>query len=113
MNDMYSMISVKQFYENEGTSSNTSSSINEYGDDDWASPKLKGNELDLHGCSHEEVMDSLENIMILQCNSGNWPLTVVTGNSQHMKSLVIKHAYRRGFNTRLPVNNNPGSIIVF
>ena len=129
MNDMYSMISEKQFYENEGTSShdetsNTSSSIqeetliNEYGDDDWASPmmehpKLKGNELDLHGCSHEEVMDSLENIMILQHNSGNWPLTVVTGNSQHMKSLVIKHAYRRGFNTRLPVNNNPGSIIVF
>ena len=140
MNDMYSMISVKQFYENEGTSShdetsNTSSSIqedspnrketliNEYGDDDWASPmmehprgnlpKLKGNELDLHGCSHEEVMDSLENIMILQHNLGNWPLTVVTGNSQHMKSLVIKHAYRRGFNTRLPVNNNPGSIIVF
>jgi len=129
MNDMYSMISVKQFYENEGTSShdetsNTSSSIqeetliNEYGDDDWASPmmehpKLKGNELDLHGCSHEEVMDSLENIMILQHNSGNWPLTVVTGNSQHMKSLVIKHAYRRGFNTRLPINNNPGSIIVF
>ena len=54
-----------------------------------------------------------ENIMILQYNTGNWPLEVITGNSQKMKSLVIKHAYSRGFNTKAPVNDNPGSIIVF
>jgi hypothetical protein len=87
--------------------------INQYGDDDWASPKLQENKLDLHGCSHQEVIDTIENIMILQYNTGNWPLEVITGNSQKMKSLVIKHAYSRGFNTKAPVNNNPGSIIVF
>jgi len=122
-NDLINSASIHEDSPNDGTSNGKETRINQYGDDDWASPmmghprgnlpKLKGNELDLHGCSHEEVMDSLENIMILQHNSGNWPLTVVTGNSQHMKSLVIKHAYRRGFNTRLPINNNPGSIIVF
>ena len=114
-----------------------SASINEYGDDDYATPayinddvdetdkdkkvdwfsqktvKLSGTELDLHGCSHTEVTDTLENILILQYNTGNWPLTVVTGNSQKMKSIVIKHASRRGFNTRLPIDNNPGSLIVF
>ena len=102
--------------------------INQYGDDDWASPmdstnrmrhprgnlpKLQDNKLDLHGCSHQEVIDRIENIMILQYNTGNWPLEVITGNSQKMKSLVIKHAYSRGFNTKAPVNDNPGSIIVF
>ena len=111
MNDIYAMMSA-------------SSSINEYGDDDWASSstklsgtelgaKLSGTELDLHGCSHQEVIDTIENILILQYNTGNWPLTVVTGNSQKMKSIVTKHASRRGFNTKTPIDNNPGSIIVF
>ena len=94
-------------------SSGSSPTINTYGDDDWATPTLKGNELDLHGCTHSEVTDSVENILILQYNTGNWPLTVITGNSQKMKALVTKLSYRRGFNTRLPINNNPGSIIVF
>ena len=112
MNDMYTMISM------EHQNTMKSSSINEYGDDDWASPamghpKLQDNKLDLHGCSHQEVIDTIENIMILQYNTGNWPLEVITGNSQKMKSLVIKHAYSRGFNTKAPVNDNPGSIIVF
>ena len=61
----------------------------------------------------QKVIDRIENIMILQYNTGNWPLEVITGNSQKMKSLVIKHAYSRGFNTKAPVNDNPGSIIVF
>ena len=103
VSQMYSMLQ----------SSGSSPTINTYGDDDWATPKLKGNELDLHGCSHTEVTDSVENILILQYNIGNWPLTVITGNSQKMKSIVIKHASRRGFNTRLPIDNNPGSLIVF
>ena len=122
MNDMYTMISME--HQNDETSNTMkSSSINEYGDDDWASPmdstnrmrhpKLQDNKLDLHGCSHQEVIDTIENILILQYNTGNWPLEVITGNSQKMKSLVIKHAYSRGFNTKAPVNNNPGSIIVF
>ena len=123
MNDMYTMISMdstnRMEHQNDETSNTMkSSSINEYGDDDWASPamghpKLQDNKLDLHGCSHQEVIDRIENIMILQYNTGNWPLEVITGNSQKMKSLVIKHAYSRGFNTKAPVNNNPGSIIVF
>ena len=106
LNDIYAMMSA-------------SSSINEYGDDDWASSstssstKLSGTELDLHGCSHQEVIDTIENILILQYNTGNWPLTVVTGNSQKMKSIVTKHASRRGFNTKTPIDNNPGSIVVF
>ena len=115
LNDIYAMMSA-------------SSSINEYGDDDWASSstssstkhsgaelgaKLSGTELDLHGCSHQEVIDTIENILILQYNTGNWPLTVVTGNSQKMKSIVTKHASRRGFNTKTPIDNNPGSIVVY
>ena len=128
MNDMYTMISME--HQNDETSNTMKSSsiqeetlINEYGDDDWASPmdstnrmrhpKLQDNKLDLHGCSHQEVIDTIENILILQYNTGNWPLEVITGNSQKMKSLVIKHAYSRGFNTKAPVNDNPGSIIVF
>ena len=118
MNDMYTMISMdstnRMEHQNDETSNTMkSSSINEYGDDDWASPTLQDNKLDLHGCSHQEVIDRIENIMILQYNTGNWPLEVITGNSQKMKSLVIKHAYSRGFNTKAPVNDNPGSIIVF
>ena len=60
MNDMYTMISM------EHQNTMKSSSINEYGDDDWASPKLQDNKLDLHGCSHQEVIDRIENIMILK-----------------------------------------------
>jgi hypothetical protein len=112
MNDIYSMIALNNI------KNKASSSINEYGDDDWASPttqgaKLSGMKLDLHGCSHTEVTDTIENILILQYNTGNWPLEVITGNSTQMKSLVIKHAYKRGFNTKSPINGNPGSIIVF
>jgi len=136
MNDMYAMLALMQ-YENSNNITRNSSSINDYGDDNWATPDDKkndeehlknirseevtyidtrvniNNELDVHGCSHEEVAHEIENLLIMQYNTGNWPLTVVTGNSQKMKSLVIKHASRRGFNTKLPVNNNPGSIVVF
>jgi|TARA_R110000822_G_scaffold9591_1_gene36999 spore cortex formation protein SpoVR/YcgB (stage V sporulation) len=105
MNDMYAMLALMQ-YENSNVDSTNQSNA-------FDSATLNKNELDVHGCSHEEVANEIENLLIMQYNTGNWPLTVVTGNSQKMKSLVIKHASRRGFNTKLPVNNNPGSIVVF
>jgi hypothetical protein len=43
------------------------------------------NELDLHGVRHNEVERLVENFVLLN----EPPLTIVTGNSQRMKEIVV------------------------
>ena len=69
-------------------------------------------EIDLHGLTHGEVEDKLENWLILQYNLGNFPLHVITGNSSRMKQLVELSATRRGFEVSEPLNNNSGVLLV-
>ena len=45
-------------------------------------------EIDLHGLTHEEVKDDLENKLLLHYNMGNFPIRVITGNSLMMKKIV-------------------------
>ena len=74
---------------------------------------LKNNtEIDLHGLTHGEVEDKLENWLILQYNLGNFPLHVITGNSSRMKQLVELSATRRGFEVSEPLDNNSGVLLV-
>jgi DNA-nicking Smr family endonuclease len=69
-------------------------------------------EIDLHGLTHGEVEDKLENWLILQYNLGNFPLHVITGNSSRMKQLVELSATRRGFEVSEPLDNNSGVLLV-
>ena len=74
---------------------------------------LKNNtEIDLHGLTHGEVEDKLENWLILQYNLGNFPLHVLTGNSSRMKQLVELSAERRGFEVSEPLDGNSGVLLV-
>ena len=69
-------------------------------------------EIDLHGLTHGEVEDKLENWLILQYILGNFPLHVITGNSSRMKTLVEVSAKRRGFKTSEPLDGNSGVLLV-
>jgi hypothetical protein len=71
------------------------------------------NEIDLHSLTHGEVEDELENWLILQYNLGNFPIHVITGNSDRMKKIVETSAKKVGFKTREPLIYNPGVILVF
>ena len=44
------------------------------------------NTLDLHGIRHEEVDRLVENFILLNDS----PLTIITGNSQEMRGIVIE-----------------------
>ena len=70
------------------------------------------NEIDLHGLTHGDVEDKLENWLILQYNLGNFPIHVITGKSTRMKTLVRLSAKRRGFEVPEPLDNNPGVLLV-
>ena len=69
-------------------------------------------EIDLHGLTHGEVEDKLENWLILQYNLGNFPLHVITGNSSRMKQVVELSATRRGFKVSEPLDYNSGVLLV-
>lgn len=70
-------------------------------------------EIDLHGLTHGEVEDKLENWLILQYNLGNFPIHVITGNSSRMKQLVELSATRRGFQVSEPLDyTNMGVLLV-
>ena len=45
-------------------------------------------EIDLHGFKHEEVEDKLANLLILHYNMGNFPVRLITGKSEKMKTIV-------------------------
>lgn len=66
-------------------------------------------ELDLHGLSHEEVWDVVENFVLI--NSEELPLKIITGYSDKMKELVtgVLDSYDYVYET--PAHNG-GEIIV-
>ena len=45
-------------------------------------------EIDLHGFKHDEVEDKLANLLILHYNMGNFPVRLITGKSEKMKTIV-------------------------
>ena len=46
----------------------------------------KMTEIDLHGFKHDEVEDKLANLLILHYNMGNFPIKIITGKSDKMKT---------------------------
>ena len=67
-------------------------------------------EIDLHGFKHEEVEDKLSNLLILHYNMGNFPVTLITGKSERMKTIVRKIVKEHGFTEDNFWNDNPGAI---
>ena len=67
------------------------------------------NELDLHGLSHEEVWDVVENFVLM--NSEELPLRIITGYSDKMKEIVhgVLDSYNYVYES--PAHNG-GEIIV-
>jgi len=68
-------------------------------------------EIDLHGLTHEEVKDDLENKLLLHYNMGNFPIRVITGNSLMMKKIVSTALENLRFKES-SINTHNGSIIV-
>jgi len=69
-------------------------------------------EVDLHGFKHDEVEDKLPNLLILHYNMGNFPIRLITGNSEKMKEIVRETCEVQGFTIDDTWNTNPGTIIV-
>jgi hypothetical protein len=63
-------------------------------------------ELDLHGLSHLEVEDRVENFITLN----DVPFRIITGNSERMRELVSKMLKKYKIQHYVPVHN-PGEII--
>ncbi len=68
-------------------------------------------EIDLHGLTHEEVKDDLENKLLLHYNMGNFPIRVITGNSLMMKKIVSTALENLRFK-KSSINTHNGSIVV-
>ncbi len=68
-------------------------------------------EIDLHGLTHEEVKDDLENKLLLHYNMGNFPIRVITGNSLLMRKIVVKAVENLKFKES-NINTHNGSIVV-
>ena len=61
-------------------------------------------ELDLHGISHEQVWDIVENFVLL--NSEKLPLRIVTGLSEKMRKHVTDVLDFYEFDYEIPIYNN-------
>ena len=68
-------------------------------------------EIDLHGLTHEEVKQDLENKILLHYNMGNFPIRVITGNSLMMKKIVSTALENLRFK-KSSINTHNGSIVV-
>lgn len=66
-------------------------------------------ELDLHGLTHEEVWDVVENFVLM--NSEDLPLRIITGHSDRMKDLVrgVLDSYNYSYESP---SHNSGEIVV-
>ena len=69
-------------------------------------------EIDLHGFKHEEVEDKLANLLILHYNMGNFPIKLITGKSDKMKTIVREIAKKHELTEDDFWNDNPGAIIL-
>ena len=68
-------------------------------------------ELDLHGLTHEEVKQDLENKILLHYNMDNFPIRIITGNSLIMKKIVSTAIENLRFKES-SINTHNGSIVV-
>jgi hypothetical protein len=66
-------------------------------------------ELDLHGVSHIEVRDIVENFVLLY--STELPVRIITGDSNRMRNLTTNILNKHKFNYNIPAHN-AGEIIV-
>ena len=60
----------------------------------------------------DEVEDKLPNLLILHFNMGNFPIRLITGNSEKMKEIVRETCEVQGFTIDDTWNTNPGTIIL-
>ena len=68
-------------------------------------------EIDLHGLTHEEVKDDLENKLLLHYNMGNFPIRVITGHSLIMKKLLNTAVDNQKFSMREELHNSGATIV--
>ena len=68
-------------------------------------------EIDLHGLTHKQVKEDLENKILLHYNMGNFPIRVITGNSLLMKKIVASAIDNLKFKES-SINTHNGSIVV-
>ena len=66
-------------------------------------------ELDLHGISHIEVRDKVENFVLLHLNE--LPVRIITGDSYRMRNLTVNILNKHKFTYDIPAHN-AGEIIV-
>lgn len=63
--------------------------------------------LDLHGKTHKEAEDEIEASLLSASSVGSFDMTIITGNSDAMKSRVVKVCEKYNFKYAYPVIN-PG-----
>ena len=69
-------------------------------------------EIDLHGKTHPEGLELIEEYMLLNSAKGSVSLTVITGNSPVMQNKIInKVCNKYGFSYYIPPHN-PGEMII-
>ena len=69
-------------------------------------------EIDLHGYTHDDAKQNLENKLILEYNNNNFPVLIITGNSTKMKSIVYEVSKELNFTVTTPLDNNVGALVV-
>lgn len=68
--------------------------------------------IDLHGKTHPEGLELIEEYMLLNSIKGNVSLKVITGNSPVMQDKIINQICKRyGFSYYIP-SHNPGEMII-
>jgi hypothetical protein len=69
-------------------------------------------EIDLHGKTHLEGLELIEEYMLLNSTKGSVSLTVITGNSPVMQNKIIDQICNKyGFSYYIPPHN-PGEMII-
>ena len=69
-------------------------------------------EIDLHGKTHPEGLELIEEHMLLNSAKGSVSLTVITGNSPVMQNKIINQICNKyGFSYYIPPHN-PGEMII-
>ncbi|MDG2476081.1 MAG: hypothetical protein P8M27_03755 [Flavobacteriaceae bacterium] len=68
--------------------------------------------IDLHGKTHPEGLELIEEYMLLNSVKGSVSLQVITGNSPVMQKKIINQICKKyGFSYYLP-SHNPGEIFI-
>ena len=71
-------------------------------------------EIDLHGKTHPEGLELIEEYMLLNSAKGSVSLTVITGNSPVMQNKIINQICNKyGFSYYIPPHNPREMIIQY